>query len=189
MEAWKRYNKLLKRDWGTVWDGRPKFRLHLTDRQVEKRAGLFQDWYGDIFIREYVGVREMPKYNYLGYADKPHWVLEGLFLIPGGMPDVKNSENGIYEPLHVFPHVDGVCQLPPYRALQIVLCCIHYGPKKTMSDYISKEREDREAEIELFKTILDNEAPYMAGLIHDGSGTSMPRNYPKESPHMAQKGQ
>ena len=91
--------------------------------------------------------------------------------------NLMNSDKGVYEPLHIFPLLDKKCQLPPWRAIQLLMFCLHYGPKKTMSDYMSEDREKKRKEIELFKTILDDEAPLIAGQLHSGSGIVVPRSY------------
>jgi len=97
-------NARLRLHYGSNLVGLPFFRLVFSDRQLEKRFGVYQEFYGKIFLREFVGVREVPKYNYL----KGKWVLERW--IPPAYaytPDIPDSSEGSYEPIYVFQDAAG----------------------------------------------------------------------------------
>ena len=95
MEAWKRYNKMLKADWSAAPDGRAMFRLAITNNQYEWRKGEFSRFTeGGIFLGTDVGIKQVPKYFYLGYSEIPHWVLEGLMFIQGGMNEPDELRQG-----------------------------------------------------------------------------------------------
>jgi hypothetical protein len=85
-----------------VLDGRPIYRLVWSDDQLEVRKGKFSDFYGKIFIREVVAVRQIKKYWYM---EEPGWVLEKLTFIKGNQAlkditeELVESGNGSYEPI------------------------------------------------------------------------------------------
>jgi hypothetical protein len=72
------------------------FRVTWSEDQFEKRFGTFNVYYGDVFVREEVGIRSVPKYEYLDHQ----WVVERLH--PNYYKDVMEGEY-IYEPLWAFP--------------------------------------------------------------------------------------
>jgi hypothetical protein len=79
--------------------GQPLYRVVWSDFQLEHRRGVFRDFIGKIFLREFVGVKEVPKYNFI----KERWILERWF--PPSMawhPELPDSSQGNYEPLYVF---------------------------------------------------------------------------------------
>lgn len=170
---------MLGETFGKADDGRPNWRLALTN-QTEKRAGVFEDWYDHIFIRREFGVREQPKYNYNGYHEKPHWALEHLIFAP--MPDLVNSEGGAtYEPMHVFPHIDGSCQLPPWRGIELIIYALLYGPKKTKDEYMAEDEKAFQKEVELFQLLMEED---YGQPISEADGMAMPKQYEGESPAM-----
>lgn len=176
------YNKRLQR-YGLFDDGRPRFRITVTagPHQLEKRIGHFTDWYGNIFIREYVGMREGPKYaGFWNYAEEPHWVIEQLMFAP--MEDLPNWREGSYEPFYIFPWIEGKPVLPPWRAIELLFHTLFFGPKKTVSDYASENDEQFKKEVELFEQILDEEGLAMAGAFQTGAASAMPSSFEAESP-------
>ena len=73
-EPLKQLNKFLADKYGTYLDGRAWFRVVFANSQTELRRGLYEDFYGPIFIRQRFEVRETPKYPIF----KDCYVLEKL---------------------------------------------------------------------------------------------------------------
>ena len=67
-------NQWLVNTYGTTVDNKPLFRLIWSTGVTEKREGIFQDFYGDILIREVREVREVLKYPFA----QDRWVLERI---------------------------------------------------------------------------------------------------------------
>jgi len=183
MSQLRRYNRDIKREFGLCPGdalGRAHFRLEMTD-QIEKRIGKVSKFTeGGLWLGEETGVHSVPKYNFSGHYEKPKWALERLMFAP--LPEVPDTLGGSYEPVHVFPHINGLCQLPPYRAIQLTIYLLLYGPRKTMSDYMSEDEEQFKKEVEMGELILEDQRSYMQGCIQDGVAITMPKNYERESP-------
>lgn len=88
-----------------VLDGRPIYRIVWSDDQLELRKGLYSEFYGHIFIRQYKAVKWIKKYwNY----KEPRWVFEKLVFINGNQAlkdmqdELVHSGNGTYEPIYSF---------------------------------------------------------------------------------------
>lgn len=91
-----------------VLDGRPIYRLVWSPDELEVRKGMFSEFYGHIFIRQYTAVKQIKKYwNY----QTPRWVFEKLVFIAGNQAlkemetELVECRNGTYEPIYAF--VDG----------------------------------------------------------------------------------
>lgn len=188
MSELRKINRDLKRDFGLAQGdalGRARYRLAFT-KQIEKRIGTigkFSD--AGLWLADVSGVHEVPKYNYDDLWNKPHWVLEQLLFAP--LPEVPETKGGSYEPIWVFPYVDGQCKMPPYRGIQLFLYLCLYGPKKTISDYMSEEDKAFEREVELTKDMLWEDQTWFQHLRQSGSAAAMPTNYDKESPLIKEK--
>src|SRR5229473_604785 len=77
----------------------PLYRIVWSDYQTEHRRGIFREFLGKTFLREFIGIKEVPKYNYI----LERWILERWF--PGNMtycPEIPESISGSYEPIYVF---------------------------------------------------------------------------------------
>ena len=88
----------LKR-WGQTPHGEPRVRLIWSEDAKELRRGEFNEFYGSLFLREFIGVKLCPKYSWI----KERYVLERWF-----PPDVTfdielpESNQGSFEPIYVF---------------------------------------------------------------------------------------
>lgn len=88
----------LKR-WGQTPHGEPRVRLIWSEDAKELRYGEFNEFYGSLFLREFIGVKLCPKYSWI----KERYVLERWF-----PPDVTfdielpESNQGSFEPIYVF---------------------------------------------------------------------------------------
>jgi hypothetical protein len=152
---------------GKSIDGRTILRIVWTADQFEKRVGTFSDWYGDIFLREYTAMKEVPKYWYI---TPPCWILERLtFLDPKAaihreliaQKDVdldiyKPTLNGTYEPLYAFRNArtgqplevnDRVVDMILHKLMNPV-------QKRTESDAREEHFAELEADAEYFEAEL-----------------------------------
>jgi hypothetical protein len=147
MEPVETINERLKNKFGLVLD-KPRYRLVWSTSQLEKRFGIFNDFYGDILVRSKAEVREVPKYP--AYPDR--WVLE--VVSPAIGTDVANH-NG-YEPLFVFDN-DGKFLDPAWRAIEFILGRVNAPIVKSPSDIEDDEQKAVEAEEKYFYDYLTDQ--------------------------------
>jgi hypothetical protein len=125
--------------------GQPLYRVVWSDFQLEHRRGVFRDFIGKIFLREFVGVREVPKYNFV----KERWILERWF--PPSMawhPELPDSSQGNYEPFYVFQDRHGNYLEPIKRVCDKLIHRAEHPVHRTEQERINEqmEQEDKQAE-------------------------------------------
>ena len=152
-------NKWLDEEYGHDLLGRAHYRIIWSVGEVEKRKGNFQIFSGPIFLREYYGVMELPKYKY--HPDwRERWILERLDFAPN--PELALNQVGHYEPLYVFYDRNGDYQKPTLKALKYYMYLLT-KPKPKLSDrewqnkWNEKEAEDLAEEKEFFYGCLEDE--------------------------------
>ena len=161
-------NTRLMKLYGSDFASRPWFRVVFANDQKEMRHGVFADYCGNIFLREYVGVREVPKYQGIA-ADC--WVLEKL--THGNNPEL--TDNFSYEPIWVFQDKEGKAVPPRWWAIEMLLHELLYGTKTTpQSEQLAYDNEDKKA-IEYFESMIDT-SPTESRL-NTGEGIVVPANY------------
>jgi hypothetical protein len=131
-------NQRLKEMYGTnVNKNLPNFRLVFANDQVEKRKGTFREYWGEVFLREVTGIKEVPKYPFF----QDCWILERL--VPNVLEDVEGDFT--YEPVYRFP--ENV--YPIWRAIEFFMFNI-FNPKANLprtqkeADYQEEERIAKE---------------------------------------------
>jgi hypothetical protein len=170
-----RINKQIVTKYGTILDGRPRFRVVWSSDQLEKRRGEFSDWYGHILIRTVEETREVLKYP--GPDDRDRWIVESIIFQP--WPDLPESTNGHYEPLWTFRTAEGKYLKPNWNAVDFLLNSLLFGVKKTISDRVEEDRKKFAEEVMFFKEFFDNKAPYIATMLKEGHAITVPSNYEK----------
>jgi hypothetical protein len=106
----KNYRKNLSND--------PIFRVVWSDDLTETRFGEFNDYYGNIFLRKFIGYRQVPKYNYIN----ERWILEKWLPAEDSyINEVPNTHNGSYEPVYVFQDKDLNYLEPNLKIVKIVI--------------------------------------------------------------------
>jgi len=110
--------------------------------------------------------------------------LERLLFAP--LPEVPETQGGSYEPVHVFPHIDGKPIMPTIDILTLFINLLLYGPKKTAQDYIREDEAKFNKEVAHTRDVLDDNRSFMQGQIQDGDASTMPANYEGESPLLKQ---
>lgn len=147
MEPIEIINERLLDRYGRVVD-KPRYRVVWSTAQLEKRFGIFNDFYGDILIRSKAEVREVPKYP--SYPNR--WVLE--VIAPAVGTDVVDH-NG-YEPLFVFDN-DGKYLDPVWRAIEFILYRANSPIIKSPADIDAEEQAAIEAEEKYFFDYLTDQ--------------------------------
>jgi len=174
-------NARLKEYFGTVWDGRPAYRIVFSDDQREKRFGTWND-YGphNIFIRSVTEWREVPKYQYLNGI----YVLEQLFAVP----EMNQHELAVktnYEPLFSFMDKNQFPLPPKWEVCEYVIRYIRAVRDeaeqwkfraKYVDPYIDDpERGEREL-AEIYEYLYGNETSVTDSLSLK-EGIVVPNNY------------
>lgn len=151
-------------------DGRAIWRLVWSENITEKRKGTFQDWYGSIFVREYSGIREARKYNYIS----ERWILEKFS--PGKVDkyDISGDSGGSYEPFYVFESGSGEYLEPTYRTVQFI---IQFARQSAVMTPAERQAWADKAEDEEFKKCYEEigaaTSDPIPSLLHTASGVSM----------------
>lgn len=127
---------------GLTLEGKALYRLVWSDTETEFRKGTFREFYGKIFLREFNGVREVKKYNYI----HERWILEKW--APGNLTanrETPNSSNGDYIPVYVFEDSKGNYLPPNRKVLDFILAFMNGTIKQ---DSIPSEEYLAEKEVE-----------------------------------------
>lgn len=168
-------NKRLINKYGNDLTGRARFRLIWNTKEyTETRKGTFRDHdSNNIFIREVTEVRTVPKYEiWLDY-----FILEILNEFSATPDDVYNYNR--YEMLYVFKKKDGTAQdemawLPVQFLIESLLAGKDIAKRQNTMKYHAEEYiKAGEREKKLFFEILDNENPYIPGLLADKGGSAV----------------
>jgi hypothetical protein len=147
-------NERLELYYGHEIDGRPRYRVVWSTGQLEKRAGTFNEFYGQIFLREFIGIKEVPKYPY----DPDRWIIEKLFYLPN--TEIIAEKPGSYEPIYVLKAGDGSYLPLNWKVIDMVVNFAEKKPvglKLTDSDWDDQEQAQIEAETSYFEDKLEDE--------------------------------
>jgi hypothetical protein len=142
-------NDLLYKELGGQSDSLPNYRIIWSTAVTEKRHGVFNDFYGKIFVRTYEGVREVIKYPY----DQDRYVLERLEDARGNRELIEPYS---YEPIYVFKDKRGFYLPLNMKVVQIYIDAIKHPPERGeikarhLADLEAEERK----EVEDFLAIL-----------------------------------
>jgi|SRR5215471_6369923 len=144
---------------------RQLYKLVWSDDQYEWRTGVFNDYYGSVFLREYSGTRLVPKYPYLAHR----WILEKYFPPEIALdPALPLSHEGCYEPLFVFQDKE---QEPLPVVLKVVEMIVKFDLNQSRKSNSLRASEDRAAfeltETQEFERILDSiDSTAISSLLH-----------------------
>ena len=169
-------NEQLYLTFGRSLAGWPRFRIVFSDGEIERRKGNFDvfDNSGNYVRTEYNTIKDVLKYAV--HREKfilERYVLEQYGEWPPQPPprDVLNY-NG-YEPFYVFQWVEQR-PVPPYEALDFIIRTNMFQKVKL----IEMLKQAEETKDEKFYTramdIMDELAPYIPGMLHDGEAVVVP---------------
>ena len=135
---------------------------------TEKRFGHFQDFYGDLFVRAYDGIRECRKYNYI----KDRWILEKF--TPGYNPEIQDDYGGTYEPFFVFESAKGEYLPPTIKVVQFIVYMARHRVVTTAAERkeIMEAAEEQELKEFLGKLEEVGRSP-IESLLETGEGVSL----------------
>lgn len=141
-------NQWLKDTYGIAYDGRPIYRVSWSTNLNEKRFGEFSTFYGSIFVKKEVAVKEVIKYPY----DQARWVLEKLDYIDDNKELIEKSS---YEPIWIFKDKDGKFLPLNQRAIAFYMhFYMQRGRLMSPSDLEDEERTKYEKEVQYFRDFL-----------------------------------
>jgi hypothetical protein len=161
-------NKRLQQVYGSVLDGRARFRLIHCSELTEKRNGIFSDWYGHILLRTVEETREV--YKYQDYRDC--FALETL--IYAKIPNLVAEGNGHYEPIWIFHDKNDKPVRPTWFTVNLICHSMLHGPKKTVQQLMAEDDERKLKNIAEIKDKLDNRAPYLATRLKERRAVVVP---------------
>ena len=163
----KEINKKLFELYGSFAKELPNFRIVWSADQFEDRFGEFNDFYGDIFIRSFKGVRRVHKYQ----EDPPSFVLERL--LPNQSDEIVNSKF-TYEPLYFF-RTDSGEQLPlEWRAIEFIMWTLLYGPRNAARRAAIGSDERKKKETAKTLEMLQEASPYVPTMLSVGEAIVNP---------------
>lgn len=133
----------------------PMFRLVWAPDQRELRRGEFNVYAGEIFIRTEVGVREMPKYPYIG----ERYVLEQWYPpVLSYSEELPNSKYGSYEPLYVFEDKNRNKLPLNIKVVEMIMYAKfndRQSPDQRKSRLATEEDEKDQKETKYFEEVID----------------------------------
>lgn len=94
--------------------GGPIYRLVWSDLELEARLGTYNDYSGNLFLRQVTEVRKVKKYSYV----PSRWILEKWFVQP---PTRELPDPNGYEPFYVFENGKGEFLPPNLKVVQFIL--------------------------------------------------------------------
>ena len=156
----------------------PLYRIVWSDYQTELRYGRFREFFGKIFLREIVGTKEVPKYNFIS----ERWILERWFP-PEQVynPEIPMSAQGSYEPIYVFQDKFGGYLHPNQRVTEIIIGRAEHPIRKTPEERKTEEEEREEKEIQYYMDYL--EVSPITNALHMKEAVGFdPRNLMQPSP-------
>jgi len=144
-------NERLKLYYGTELDGRPRYRVLWSTNKTEKRVGEFNEFYGPIFLRTVVGIKECLRYPY----DQDRWVIEKLIYVNN--PELVSEKAGSYEPVYILKDKNGDYLPLNWKVVQTVVDFAEAKPydiKLTDKDWEAEDEQLTEKEVAYFEDVL-----------------------------------
>jgi hypothetical protein len=140
------------KDSGTNLTDQPLYRLVWSDNELEFRRGIFREFVGNIFVRETVGVKQVPKYSYI----KARWILE-RWIPPDACynPEIPNSQWGSYEPIYVFQDKNGNSLPFSEKVVYFIITLAEKKTRVTPEERLAESLAKEEAEINEYLESLE----------------------------------
>lgn len=144
IETIENINKHLER-YGKNSRNEQLYRIVFSDDQREWRHGTYNDYYGDIFLREITETRLTPKYSYI----KERFILERW--CPGEIAfnrELPLSKQGSYEPIYVFESAKGQPLEVNIKVCDIIIHNAENPVHDTVEEKINRIQEKEEREVQ-----------------------------------------
>jgi len=168
MTSFKEVEKWLARQ-GEALNFKKKYRLVWSTNATEKRKGIFNDFYGKIFLRTVKETRETLKYNYI---NKDRWILE--IWSEGSNSEIDTSEGGSYEPLFVFEDSKGNYLDPTLKVVQFIIEAARTKVKLSPAERLALLEKAEDKEVQDFVDMLEGEGrSEIQSLLHTREAVSM----------------
>lgn len=183
-EQIKTLNQRLKDNFGRFENGEAIWRIVFSDDQLEKQHGTFREYdQSGNFIREYQGVKEVKKYEWI----RGKYLLERYTPVPFQNKYELVEAKVSYEPVWVFEDKNGSPLPPIWDVIEIVIQDIHRKAMQAVGirvPYKDPEAvQDPEAKLlrtdKLVEELFGNETPVGDALSHK-YGVTVPNNYEKD---------
>jgi len=146
-------NERLLLYYGRELDGRQRYRVSWSTGEFEKRFGTFNEFYGAIFLREFIGIKECPKYPY----DSDRWVIEKLFYVKND--EIIAEKPGSYEPFYILKGPKSEFLPLNWKVVDMIVNFAETKPvgiKLTDKDWENQEQVEMKAEAAYFEDELDD---------------------------------
>jgi hypothetical protein len=130
----------------------PLYKLVWSDNETELRRGVFREFIGSIFVRETIGVKQVPKYNYL----PNRWILERW--CPPEIAfnaELPNSRWGSYEPIYVFQDKFGNPLPFSEKVVFFIISLAEKSTRVTPEERMTEAQEKENKEIEEYVDSLE----------------------------------
>lgn len=171
-------NRKLVENYGKDLYGNATYRVVYSSSQRENRYGTFEvKTESGIFLRTETCWKEVPKYPL--FPDM--WVFEKIQENYGQNPEIQKGMT--YEPIWFFRDAKGEKVQPEWWACEAIVQADRAVKKMQLSpdDFQAAEDLRMAREKMVCKDIIQNESPYLAGALRDGSAIAVPSNYEKSN--------
>lgn len=136
-------NDKLTEIFGTNLYGKPIYKISFSDNEREYRTGIFNEFYGSIFIRTLTGTQFRKKYPWI----KSKFIIE-KWIAPDKIysKEIPDSINGSYEVIYVFEDMERN-YLEPIERVSIIVCHANQNPmnfwelKEFLDEYQNKSEK------------------------------------------------
>jgi hypothetical protein len=116
-------NKKLADRYGTTLGGLPHFRIVWSNDLYETRIGSFNEFYGQIFLRTFVGAKKVRKYNYI----HERWILE-MWKAEQTLPSNELPNPDGFECIYLFEDKNGNPLPAIWKAVELI-CFVKLNPQ------------------------------------------------------------
>jgi hypothetical protein len=167
----EKINKHLIENYGRTDKNEARFRLVWSEELFEVRKGPFNIYYGSIFVRTINSPQQVRKYNYI----RERWILE--VSVPSQKQPLEVLHSDGYEPIYVFESADGQYLPPRLQVIKILMFNIMHPDSSFLERKDFYEKQDQKAlrkEVEYFKDVMEDNSPYMAGMLKCGEAIVVP---------------
>ena len=132
--------------YGSNMYGDPTFRVVFSDDQTERREGIYNDYYGNIYLRTVREVRTVKKYPWI----KGKWILERW--ASGEIayhPSLETNKDGVYVCVYIFQDVNRNYLPPLLKVCTIIISNLLHPRNLSQALNQDKEIEEKEDEKEI----------------------------------------